>query len=374
MKILLCVPEFPPNHVGGGGVVYENLAKNYVELGHQVTVLAGDHAAKKFFAKLKYVKKSSYNLVNVPQTPYPKGANFVTAMPPSFPAILQVFNLIRKEQFDVAHVHGFGHIFIDICCIYFKILSVPYVFTLHGFPQTQHNSFIISKIYAAYKNILANFSLRQAKKVTSVSLYTANNVQNLQSKNTLVIPNGLDEFFIKNATAKKYKIRNKTITVFSVGRLVKMKGFQNFIKLLKNKDINYLIAGRDAGYKKNLQKLAKKLHVAHKVKYLGFISKTKVLQNLKSCDAVAITSLSEPFNIFALEARSLGKVIITSNKGGLKESLKDYERLVSLESKDLIGNVKRAAQKTTKFDTKKYSWKNISNDYLKVLESCIQKT
>ena len=52
MKILLIVPEYPPYSIGGGGVVYEALAKTYRKMGHKVVVILNfSKQAQKFTIK-----------------------------------------------------------------------------------------------------------------------------------------------------------------------------------------------------------------------------------------------------------------------------------------------------------------------------------
>jgi glycogen synthase len=58
MKILLCVPEYPPYHIGGGGEVYKNLAEYYHDQGNQVVVVYGfypSHLLKKLRVMLRVV-------------------------------------------------------------------------------------------------------------------------------------------------------------------------------------------------------------------------------------------------------------------------------------------------------------------------------
>jgi glycogen synthase len=50
MKILLGVPEYPPHNIGGGGEIFRQLAKNYLELGHEVVVVYGYYPNRDMFA------------------------------------------------------------------------------------------------------------------------------------------------------------------------------------------------------------------------------------------------------------------------------------------------------------------------------------
>lgn len=370
MKILLLVPEYPPNTIGGGGIVYENLAKEYLKRGHKVVVMHANYKAESFFKKISFTKTEGLGFFNVPLIPYPKFGNFATSMPASIPATFQTIKIMRKNSFDVIHAHGVGHAFIDTCVLFSK---KPVVLTVHGIPDP--DSKVSNFIYSIYKKVVTRNVLKRATQVTAVSKFTADMVRKIANVSVVVIGNGLDT---AGLTINKSVPKNKKYTILSVGRVVGMKGYEMTIELLpkfikKYRQVEYVIVGHDTGYKSTLLKFAKTIGVAKNVRFVGFIGKGKVSKLLNTCDLVSITSTKEPFNIFALEAMYFSKTIITTFGGGLKTTIGNYNKAVDIKSSNLLIQIEKKRKVKSNFDAKEYTWSKISNKYIKLLKKYEQK-
>ena len=75
MRVLMVTPEYPPKHVGGGGIVYKSIAREFRRLGHEVTVLAGDFSNRSLIGKINYVNDGGVNVFFLPLTPAPRTKN-----------------------------------------------------------------------------------------------------------------------------------------------------------------------------------------------------------------------------------------------------------------------------------------------------------
>jgi len=370
MNILLVVPEFPPNTVGGGGVVFENLAREYFTKGHKVTVMHGNYKAASFFKTISKKTYKGIKYISVPLMPYPKFENFVTSTPASINATLSITNIIRKGNFDVIHAHGIGHIFVDTCVL---VSNKPVVFTVHGVPDPAN---IFARMtYSFYKQIITRLVLKKASLITAVSKYTADMLARLTSKKVVVIENGLNTSAL---TVENNKDSNSTFTILSAGRIIDMKGFDKVIKLLPQfineyGKVKYIIAGRDAGGKKNLIKYAKTLGVAKEVEFVGFVNRRNLSKLLNKANIVAITSSKEPFNIFALESMYFNKVILTTFGGGLKTTLKGYNKSIDITSSNLFNQIKMKQRLKSNFNAENFSWVSVSDKYLNLLKKYAKK-
>ncbi|MFX0140589.1 MAG: glycosyltransferase family 4 protein, partial [Candidatus Hodarchaeota archaeon] len=207
-----------------------------------------------------------------------------------------------------------------------------------------------------------------------------------------VIPNGINIKQLTENTNPRYfihdnKLENKII-LFSIGRIDKLKGFQKVIEIfpkLKEKYDNliYLIAGKDGGFKKELQKLIKNKKLINSVQFLGYVNHQTKKNAFAAADLVLIPSLYEPFGIVILEAMGFGKPIISTKRGGIKEILKHeingilinpsdqlelYDQIDKLlknkELREKLG--KEAKRSVQKFDWKKIIFK-VNEIYNKVL-------
>lgn len=140
----------------------------------------------------------------------------------------------------------------------------------------------------------------------------------------------------------KYNLEGKTI-LFSLGRLVKRKGFdktiETFINLpreLKN-NLIYFIAGR--GPREEYLKSLVPLEEAKKIIFLGDLTDTEKwtwlnLTQIFIMPARDIAGDFEGFGIVYLEANLCGKPVIAGNSGGIKDAVIHEETGLIVEPED----------------------------------------
>lgn len=377
MKILLGVPEYLPYHIGGGGEVFKNLAENYKKLGYEVVVVYGYYPTKSWNEDIKeYTDENGIKFYQVPEIPYPKSMPFLrTVMPCNFKAWLKLKKIIRKEKPDIAHLHGYGLVFINILSRILYKLKIKYIFTIHGYPETQNkNNFLVKAIWSLYIKFTMNQTLKRAFKITCISDYIKNDKRNICKEKSITIFNGINLEDFKNVKndidiRKKYNIDNDTKIIFSLGRISEMKGFQEIIKLIprlfeRDIKVKYLIAGDDDGYKKELNKLIEKLDLENCVEFVGFLDLETKKQYIKQCDIFAVPSLWEPFGLVVLEGMIYDKMILTTGRGAIREVLDGYNKKVFLDEEDFIEQLEQKSNIETDFDFIRFNWKNIANLYL----------
>lgn len=383
MKILLGIPEYPPNHVGGGGEVFKNLAENYKKLGYDVVIIYGFYPTKSWFEDVKeYTDNNGIRFYQIPEIPYPKSKPFLrSAMPPNFRAWLKLKKIIQEEKPDVAHLHGYGLIFINILAGILRKLKIKYIFTIHGYPETQNRSnFLVKIVWNWYIKLIMNKTLNNAERITCVSEYIKNDIRNIFPEKSEIIGNGLNFSEFENVRndiniREKYHISQNAKIIFSIGRISEMKGFQNIIKLIpkflkQGIDVKYLIAGEDEGYKKELLRLIEKLGVEKNVEFVGFLDLETKKQYIEQCDIFAIPSLWEPFGLVALEGMIYNKMIVTSNAGGLKDILEEYKNKILIDDKEVVEKALKQKPQLPSADIfKKFDYKIIAEAYLNAMKT-----
>jgi glycosyltransferase involved in cell wall biosynthesis len=109
--------------------------------------------------------------------------------------------------------------------------------------------------------------------------------------------------------------------IFSIGELSRKKNFHTLLPLLKNNDVELVIAGRcdDSAYLNFLFDSAHKTGVEKNLHILGMISETEKSWYFKNCYAFASPSLAEGFCLPVTEAMSVGKPLFLSNQTALPE-------------------------------------------------------
>ena len=116
-------------------------------------------------------------------------------------------------------------------------------------------------------------------------------------------------------------------TVFcTIGRLVKRKNLidaLNLIAKLKHgKKVRLLVVG-DGPERNNIEAAIKNLNLEHEVIFLGNVSDNVKFQALSISDIFISTALHEGFGLVFLEAMACGLPILSYNKGGQTDFLRE---------------------------------------------------
>lgn len=186
---------------------------------------------------------------------------------------------------------------------------------------TYHSDIIgYDKIMKPFWGIYKKF-LEQADKIHVLSPNIIESSQMIKpyKDKCVVIPQGISvENIFDNEKVQKVKKQysNKKI-LFSLGRLVKYKGFIYGIEAMKNvEDAVYLIGG-SGPLAEEFEKYIKENNLSEKVIMLGRISDEDVALYYQACDIYLLPSVmqSEAFGIVQLEAMRCGKPVINTNLG-----------------------------------------------------------
>lgn len=381
MKILLGVPEYPPHHIGGGGIVYQQLARRYHELGHQVVILAGDYVNHDWLGQIAQADADGIPQYRVPELPYPgKHPYLRTAMPPTLPAWRQIKRVIAQEAPDVAHLHGYGLSSVHLFARSSYQLGIPYLFTIHGYPETpfQKGAFV-KGLWRIYQTRIIDPTLARAARITGVSNYIRRDERNIGAEKSTTIGNGIDPRDYQMAgdpteLRQQYGLDVGDWLILSLGRIAEMKGFQTMVKRIpqmreQGVKLKYVIAGADDGYQAQLEQMAARLGVQAEVALIGPVDEVTRNQYLAACDIVAIPSLWEPFGLVALEGMLFERVIISTETEGLSEVLAGYAKKVMIDSLNLVADVLAVIHQPGNFDQARFDWVKIAQEYLTQLET-----
>jgi rhamnosyl/mannosyltransferase len=127
-----------------------------------------------------------------------------------------------------------------------------------------------------------------------------------------------------NCEKSEYKLFQNKKVIFSCGRLIYYKGFDNLIEAATYLSDNCIvkIAG-DGSLREHLKNKIEELHLTKKVFMLGRISDDDLLKELKDCYLFCLPSnnAAEMFGVVQVEAFSCGKPVVSTNiiKSGVSE-------------------------------------------------------
>ncbi len=228
-----------------------------------------------------------------------------------------------------------GHILPLGTVVYFLsfILPFKYFVFLHGLDLS-------SALKIPRKRKIAALILKRAEKVIAANSFVSFNLlqtlPDLRGRVVVINP-GLpkDHPFVsdkeKGALKDEYNLNNKTV-LFSLGRLVKRKGFDYTIEALKKmssedlENLIYVIAG--TGPESESLRALVPDNLRNKILFLGEISEDLKWQWLAICDIFIMPARDidgdyEGFGIVYLEANLFSKPVIAGRAGGVIDAVID---------------------------------------------------
>ncbi len=220
---------------------------------------------------------------------------------------------LSKVDTDILHYHMpfiFAVIAHFIARPKYKKLYITYHSDIVGYDK------IMKPFWFIYKKFI-----EQADKihVLSPNIIESSKIINPYKEKCVVIPQGInleDKSNDEEVNRIKEKYKGRKI-LFSLGRLVKYKGFIYGIEAMKKVDNAIYLIGGSGPLKEDFENYIKANHLEDKVELLGRIEDGELDNYYKACDIYLFPSImqSEAFGIVQLEAMKYGKPVINTNLG-----------------------------------------------------------
>jgi len=371
MKIAQIVSTFPPYYGGMGNTCYWQV-KELAKLGHQITIFTPWRGERFKFSDEKIKIQYLWPLLK-----YGNAA-----------LVPEIF--IHLENFDIIHLH---YPFIGGAeIIFFKkifsftpiVLQYQMDFTLPG---------TLSLISRLYNRSFNWWILEKVEKIIVSSYDYAQNSKYLsyilkENKEQIVeIPNGVDSEFFRpdkkdRKLLKRYNLSEKDKVILFVGGLDRAHYFKGVDVLLKafsqiktNSSKNSLMIIGDGDLRPKYEKIAEKLEITNKVKFLGKISQEELPAHYNLADVFILPSINrnESFGLVLLEAMACGKPCLASNLPGVRTVVDNNKTGFLIkpgDSDDLTEKIeillfnpdlaKKMGEMGRKKVEEKYSWKIIA--------------
>lgn len=273
----------------------------------------------------------------------------------NYDAVRNLRNLIKEEKPEIAHLHNIAYQISPSIINELKQNNIPIVQTLHDYKlicpnaklfnknkvcfrcgkKTYYNSFLHKCVKDSYaKSFLASIEARfHHKTYNKVNLFIAPSIFmkdacvrfGIPAEKIKVLYNFIDFEKWENKYHKESAISEKYLLYF--GRLSREKGIDILLRafLKTEKNLRLKIAGSGEEFK-NLKNEIENLGLDGKVDLLGKKNSEELSVLLSNAQAVIIPSLcleNMPYSL--LEAMAMGKTVIASQVGGIKEILRDGE-------------------------------------------------
>lgn len=390
IKIKVLIVNHFPLIGSGSGVYIANIAKNLVNLGHKVCIIAPENTIEDTTLKdvkthpvfFKYEEEIDGQLpFNFPCfDPHPRSSNiFYDFTDEQIKMYKEAFRKaiefeIKEFKPDIIHAQ---HIWILSAIV--SEYKIPFIVTSHGSDLMGYNA--TTRFHPCCKNVI-----NRCKKIITISKENNKDVLKAYPETigkTVIIENGYDkDVFYKKKCDKKELLKllgiekeYKNIVTFA-GRLTHNKGIDVLLKAAKkyeNDDTLTLIAG-GGELQTKLYKMKIKLGLKN-VYFLGNQTHDMLCNIYNISDVLAVPSREEAFGLVALEGLACGVPVVATNSGGMNDFInKKVGILIDIENSDMLAeNIEKIINKEVKFNKDKiakYARKNYSQD--KFMKSLIK--
>jgi glycosyltransferase involved in cell wall biosynthesis len=227
----------------------------------------------------------------------------------------------RSELGDLDLIHAHAAFPAGLIALQLsRELRIPYVVTEHSGRALQAR---VERTELGRKAFTEGLS--QAAATIAVSRALGRRLTESGTPVTDVIPNVVDEDFFTPAQAPPPPIARPR--VFTLGRLVEGKGIVELLeataRLRTGGQPVELRIGGDGPRRREWQRHADSLGLAHDVRFLGTLTREAVREELRKCSCFALASESETFGVVCIEALASGRPLVATSSGGPEDIVTD---------------------------------------------------
>lgn len=300
----------------------------------------------------------------------------------------KIFKDVMKKYdmntFDLIHAHSLfsnGYIALELK----KAYGIPYIVAVRN---TDVNFFFKHMIHLRKTGIEI---LKEAERVIFLSpayrdfvlsKYVPDNLKDKIRVKTQIIPNGIDDFWIKNKGNLKIYNYGENLKLLYVGVIDKNKNLTTTVKaieLLKEKGCNvcFTVVGRiidDRVYKQLTEKPY--------IQYITPKTKEELIDIYRSSDIFVMPSITETFGIVYGEAMSQGLPIIYSRGQGFHGQFEEGQVGYGVDSFNKEEMADRILRICSSYEVisdnciklvDRFNWRDLTREYLKIYSNFSNK-
>lgn len=234
-----------------------------------------------------------------------------------------ILQQVYGEKYDLIHAHT---LFSDGKVAYnlHRKFDIPFIVAIRSTDLNFFFRYFPHLRYQAKRTLLAAqkiIFISEAYKNKLLNLPYFSKHQNELTAKSIVIPNGIDNFWIKHALALSHTTHNVPSQLLYVGQIIKRKKLLSIMKVvvkLTREKINFVlhIVGKGSGkyYKRVIQFIEK--YPGTLIYHGPITEKQELLDLYKSSDLFVMPSKNETFGLVFVEALSQGlPILYTKNDG-----------------------------------------------------------
>ena len=369
MKIAMVSP-YDFTWPGGVTAHVAQLARALGRSGHEVKVLAPHSPSRDF--------QDSDLLVPFGRSvPLPSGGS-TARVTLSWWLYPKIRALLKKEQFDIIHLHEPMVPILPLCVLEFsKSVNVG---TFHASYSRQH-------LYRAFQPIIKRWQKRLHGSI-AVSPAARRYVNNTFPGEYEIIPNGIDYKHFSANVAPLPQYQDGKLNILFVGRLEKRKGLRYLLEAYSKlkwemPNTRLIVVGPGNPDKESYRILSS--HGLRDVEFAGRVSYDELPRYYATADIFCSPATGgESFGIVLLEAMSAGKPVVASDIEGFRGIMTDGEQGLLVPKKDTgalanaLGRLARDPELRSKLggqgsrSAEDYRWEVVAGRVEEYYNRCIQ--
>ena len=319
-------------HVGGVENYTYHLAKELVNKGHSVTIVASNvEGAAEFEIQegITVYRMPCFNLING-RFPIPRFNQ----------SFRKIYKIILEKSFDMIIVNTRFYVHSLLGLLVAKKKRCRVIFIEHGTGHLKLHNAVLDFLENIVEHTITIPEKILCKEFYGVSEACVEWLKHFHIKGQGVFYNAIDINEINQQIKKpiysfreKYSIPEDSEIVVFVGRLLKEKGIITLIKAFD--EINhsetkrYLLIAGDGDEFETVQKLKSKYIIP-----VGRISSNEVIALLRESQIFCLPSDSEGMPTSVLEAAACRNYIVTTKQGGAKELVLDESYGIIMDNND----------------------------------------
>jgi len=355
---------------GGVTAHVAQLARALGRSGHEVQVLAPHSPSRDF--------QDSDLLVPFGRSvPLPSGGS-TARVTLSWWLYPKIRALLKKEQFDIIHLHEPMVPILPLCVLEFsKSVNVG---TFHASYSRQH-------LYRAFQPIIKRWQKRLHGSI-AVSPAARRYVNNTFPGEYEIIPNGIDYKHFSANVAPLPQYQDGKLNILFVGRLEKRKGLRYLLEAYSKlkwemPNTRLIVVGPGNPDKESYRILSS--HGLRDVEFAGRVSYDELPRYYATADIFCSPATGgESFGIVLLEAMSAGKPVVASDIEGFRGIMTDGEQGLLVPKKDTgalanaLGRLARDPELRSKLggqgsrSAEDYRWEVVAGQVEEYYNRCIQ--
>lgn len=319
MNILVITPDYPGKRNVQSSIFVHEQCKELQRRGHLVTVLDPGVVVPAYWnepetkaisqREWEGIKVYSYHTRGIATT---KLLSLNQRLYWRHAKKLFSFFLEHNEMPDVIYAHFASRAGVAACRLGNQF-HIPVVVIEHGgaVMSPRQSSFLRKTLDYTYKNSSA-FICVSNKQKECVEGYLG------KEKRIIVIPNMVNERYHYYPRRPKSKF-----VFFSAGNLYKVKRMDMLVRAFSkafnvNESVELRIAG-DGAERASLEELITNSKRSGQISMLGRLNQADMLQQYIDCDVFVLASEHESFGIAYREAMSVGRPVVATDNGGIRE-------------------------------------------------------